>query len=145
MTGNPQLLPGDRLYDATSYLWVKDDLESGNLLVGIGMPTVESLGELSYLTLSAPGTEIKRGDSIGSMEAAKMTGEVISPVSGTIVSRNEDVLHDPRKASEDPYHSGWLVTVSPLQWNQEKNQLLDSVGLYDVLPDDLRKPLDEVN
>ena len=106
-------LPTDRLYDESSYLWVKDDLESGNLLVGIGNPTIESLGELSYLTISSPGTVVKRGESVGSMEAAKMTGEIVSPVSGTIVHRNEDLLDDPRNASGDPYRNGWAVFYCP--------------------------------
>ena len=131
-------LPADRLYDESSYLWVKDDLESGNLLVGIGRPTIESLGELSYLTISSPGTVVNRGESVGSMEAAKMTGEIVSPISGTIVSRNEHVLEDPRTASEDPYRNGWLFSIAPVSWGEEKSHLLDSASFFDLLPEDLR-------
>ncbi len=131
-------LPTDRLYDESSYLWVKDDLESGNLLVGIGNPTIESLGELSYLTISSPGTVVKRGESVGSMEAAKMTGEIVSPVSGTIVHRNEDILDDPRSASGDPYRNGWLFSIAPTSWDEDKSCLLDSASFFDVLPEDLR-------
>ena len=45
-------LPSDRVYDGKSYLWIKDDSENGRLLIGIGLPTIESLGELAYLTIS---------------------------------------------------------------------------------------------
>lgn len=134
-------LPADRLYDATSYLWIKDSVESGNLLVGIGQPTIESLGELSYLTISEPGTAVKRGDSVGSMEAAKMTGEIVSPLSGTVVIRNESILENPQKAGEDPYRNGWLFEIAPDSWTEEKSQLLDSSSLFDLLPEDLRGPL----
>ncbi|MDE0309958.1 MAG: hypothetical protein OXI60_09045 [Acidiferrobacterales bacterium] len=133
-------LPTDRLYDESSYLWVKEESESGNLLVGIGHPTIESLGELSYLTLSGPGTEVKRGESVGSMEAAKMTGEIVSPVSGTIVRRNERVLEDPRTAGGDPYRDGWLFSIAPTSWDEDKFRLLDSGRFYDTLPEDLRGP-----
>lgn len=133
-------LPADRLYDATSYLWIKDVVDNGNLLVGIGQPTIESLGELSYLTVSEPGTEVKRGDSVGSMEAAKMTGEIVSPVSGTVVSRNESILENPLEVSEDPYGNGWLFEIEPHAWNDERAQLLDSSALFDLLPEDLRGP-----
>ena len=133
-------LPDDRVYDRTSYLWIKDGLENGNLLVGIGRPTIESLGELSYLKISSPGTQVTRDESVGSMEAAKMTGEIVSPISGTLVARNETILEDPRKVGEDPYESGWLFEIKPDCWEEEKQQLLDSAGLFDLLPEDLRGP-----
>lgn len=132
-------LPADRLYDESSYLWVKDGLDSGNLLVGIGNPTIESLGELSYITISSPGTVVKRGESVGSMEAAKMTGEIVSPISGSIVSINEAVLEDPRIASENPYRNGWLYSIAPQSWEEDKSHLLDSASLFEVLPQELRE------
>ena len=133
-------LPSDRVYDGKSYLWIKDDSENGRLLIGIGLPTIESLGELAYLTISGPGTQVKRGDSIGSMEAAKMTGEIVSPVSGTIVERNDAVLEDPRKINIDPYGKGWLLAIVPDSWNLEKAELHDASSLFELLPDDLRGP-----
>jgi len=131
-------LPEDRLYDGGSYLWVKEKSEGGTLQVGIGLPTVESFGELAYLSLLEPGEKVSRGDSIGSMEAAKMTGEIVSPVSGTIVERNETVLDNPHKVSEDPYSGGWLVALEPEFWDSEKGELHDSVSLYELLPEELR-------
>ncbi len=131
-------LPCDRIYDGESYLWVKPVTENENLHVGIGSPAIESLGELAYLTLAEPGTHVVRGQSIGSMEAAKMTSDIVSPVSGTIVERNEPALENPRMVSSDPYGSGWLVAIAPASWELEINELHDSDSLIDLLPVELR-------
>lgn len=131
-------LPSDRLYDGESYLWVKQGTDSENLQVGVGSPAVESLGEFAYLTLSEPGTRVARGEPVGSMEAAKITGEIVSPVSGTIVHRNEAALENPRIVSSDPYSTGWLLSIAPESWSAEKTSLHDAGTLFEMLPDDLR-------
>ncbi len=131
-------LPSDRSYDGESYLWVKPDEDNGKLHVGIGSPAIESLGDLAYLTLAEAGTRVTRGQSIGSMEAAKMTGEIVSPVSGTIVDRNDSALENPRMVSTDPYGAGWLVAIHPESWQTESDELHDSQTLFELLPEELR-------
>lgn len=131
-------LPADRVYDGESYLWVKQGLDDDKLQVGVGSPAVESLGEFAYLTLSEPGTRVVRGESVGSMEAAKMTGEIIIPVTGIIVKRNDAALKDPRIVSTDPYDTGWLLAIAPECWESEKGNLHDSNSLFEILPEDLR-------
>ena len=63
-----------------------------------------------------------------------MTGEIVSPVSGTIVERNDVVLEDPRKINIDPYGKGWLLAIVPDSWNMEKAELHDASSLYELLP-----------
>src|SRR5699024_964460 len=48
--------------------------------------------------------------------AADQLGDVVfaeldSPVTGTIVESNEDVIQNPERINEDPYGAGWLFTV----------------------------------
>ncbi len=131
-------LPSDRIYDSESYLWAKSEPDTEYLQVGLSSPAIESLGELAYLTLAEPGSQVVRGQSVGSMEAAKMTGEIVSPVSGTIVNRNETALENPRMVSTDPYGAGWLLAIEPLSWTTESAQLHDSDSLFESLPEDLR-------
>ena len=138
MTERNSWLPDDRVYDGESYLWVKPGGSDENLQIGVGAPAIESLGELAYLTLSEPGTRVQRGQSIGSMEAAKMTGEIVSPVSGTIVHTNSSAIDNPSMVSNDPYGSGWLFAIAPELWDEEKNALHDSDALFELLPSDLR-------
>lgn len=121
--------PDDRYYDAVNHQWAKLDTTSGQILVGLDVLGLEALGELAYITLEAVGTEIKRGDSIGTLEAAKMTGNVFAPVSGTLVARNEQVLQDPILVNNDPYDQGWIVAIEPDNWGVESAELIHGPAL----------------
>ncbi len=133
-------LPTDRLYDTQSYVWVKKNSHPTSLTLGLGSPQIASFGDLVYLTLSRLGTKVKRGDVLGSVEAAKTTGEIVSPISGTIIERNETVLQNPRMVSDDPYEAGWLFVVEPSSWLSEKTELHESYNFLKLLPEDLRGP-----
>ena len=133
-------LPTDRLYDVQSYVWVRQDADSGQLTLGLGSPQIASFGDLVYLNLVKPGLTVTRGDVLGSVEAAKMTGEILSPVSGTIMDRNEAALKNPRLVSDDPYEAGWLFTIQPTSFLSERRQLHNSSSLLELLPEDLRGP-----
>ena len=127
-------IPSDRSYDGTSQMWVQEMTEN-RLRLGLSAPAIESLGDLAYLTLVPPGTEIKRGDVIGSMESAKMTSEILSPVSGKVVSINEQALVQPHRVSDEPYEDGALLQITPDRWISESNLLLDSDAFASALPE----------
>lgn len=142
MSKTNNLLPSDRLYDAESYLWAMPSTDEGRIKIGLSTLAIESLGDLIYLTLQRSGATVARGDSIGSMEAAKMTGEILSPLSGTIVDTNASVIDNPLLVSSDPYGTGWLAEIESDSWDSENTELCDAESLLLVLPDDL---LDKVS
>jgi glycine cleavage system H protein len=121
--------PDDRYYDAANHQWAKLDTKSGHVLVGIDSLGLEALGELAYISLRTAGVNVRRGESIGTLEAAKMTGDVFTPVSGTLVARNERVLRDPLLINGDPYNEGWIVTIEPSDWEAESTELVHGPAL----------------
>ena len=137
MNEHTEWLPADRLYHRNTYLWVKPDNLSGNIVVGMSSPAFESLGELAYLTLTQAGESVRRDQSIGTMEAAKMTGEITSPVSGTVVRHNEQVISNPQSVGEDLYGSGWLIEIDSSINIEDAPQLVDADTLRSLLPEDL--------
>jgi len=125
MSGAPPFdVPGDRHYEGRRHLWLQRDGESGRVRVGIDTIGLESLGELVYVTLHPVGTRVKRGDPVGSLEAAKMTSAVVAPVGGTVVALNEEVLRDPARTNEEPYAGGWLFELMPTNWEEEAAALV---------------------
>ena len=93
--------------------------ESGKVTVGMDELGLDSLGELAYLTLPGAGTPVEMGKAMGSMEAAKMTGELYAPVSGIVIEKNDAVLQNPLLVNEEPYDKGWLVKIKPTNWEEE--------------------------
>ncbi|MGA3215613.1 MAG: glycine cleavage system protein H [Acidimicrobiales bacterium] len=101
----------DRHYHPETHMWV---LETGPARVRIGMDAVgiETSGTLAQLSFFAEGTELAAGRPFGQLEAAKFVGPLISPVSGTLMTMNEEVASDPGLAERDPYGAGWLIEAS---------------------------------
>jgi glycine cleavage system H protein len=61
---------------------------------------------------------------MGTLEAAKMTGDLTAPVSGLIVARNDRVVNNPALVNESPYVEGWMVVIQPSDWEAEAAQLI---------------------
>ena len=117
-------VPHDRCYDGAHHVWAQHDPQTGRVRVGIDAIGLESLGELAYVALQDVGCTIARGDTIGSLEAAKMTTTILAPAGGTIVARNPAVLADPTAVNRDPYGGGWLLELQPSDWPQDAAQLI---------------------
>lgn len=121
--------PDDRYYDGASHMWARMEAATNRVIVGIDVLGLEALGDLAYISLQAVGAPVQRGESIGAVEAAKMTGDLIAPVSGTLVARNEPVLRDPLIVNSDPYEQGWLVAIEPGNWEVDSAELVHGAAL----------------
>jgi len=124
MTSTTFHIPDDRYYDSANHLWVRVDSTTGRVVIGIDTLGLQALGDLVYITLKDVGTPVKRGEAVGTFEAAKMTGDLIAPVSGILIGCNEKVLRDPLLVNRDPYDNGWIVSFDPTDWKKESTALI---------------------
>lgn len=93
------------------HAWVRDDGEE--LTIGISQYAADEMGEIIFADLPEEGTQIERDEPYGSIESAKAVEDLIAPVSGTVVRRNEAVIDAPETVNEEPYGDGWLIVVRP--------------------------------
>ena len=119
--------PPDLYYDRAMHGWVRRDGQTVTL--GLDALGLESLGDMAYISLQAVGFPARRGEAIGSLEAAKMVGDLIAPVSGVLAARNEAVLRDPSIVNRDPYGAGWLAQIAPSAWAAESADLVHGPSL----------------
>ena len=122
-------VPADRHYDGKHHLWAVQEDASGRVRIGIDAIGLASLGELAYVSLKNIGTTVARGDSIGTLEAAKMTTNIVSPVSGVIAARNETVLANPLLVNSSPYADGWLVELEATNFQAEALALVSGAAI----------------
>ena len=110
-------------FEKTNHTW---SLAESNSRIVIGMDPLglASLGELAYLSIDEVETMVRKGQSMGVLEAAKMTGEIIAPVNGKIVERNQEVLEDPFQVNKDPYGKGWLALIETQSWEEDSKKLV---------------------
>lgn len=136
---NSYEIPVDRSYDREHHMWAKYDTTSGHVTVGIDTLGLASLGDLAYVTLKEVGSNVQRGKSMGTLEAAKMTGDLIAPVSGVIVARNDATLSHPALVNQSPYVEGWMVVIRPSDWENESMQLVSGDGLPEWVESEIRR------
>ena len=113
--------PDDRKYDG-SHTWVKK--EGDNYMMGITQGSAGQVSEFVFVQLPDKGKKIGKGDVYVSLESAKWSGHVHSPISGKIVDINMDVFDEPSLLNKNAYDE-WIVIVEADN-PQEYDDLKDS-------------------
>lgn len=103
-------IPNDRRY-TSEHEWAKD--EDGRVVVGITDHAQDQLGDIVFVGLPEPGSEVAAGKPLGEVESTKSVSDIYSPVAGTVVEKNVEVEQSPEVINEDPYGRGWLVRIDP--------------------------------
>ncbi len=102
------MYPEDLKY-TREHEWAR--IEGDRATVGITDYAQDALGDIVYLDLPATGTAVTAGERFGEVESTKSVSDIYSPVSGTIVERNDSLDKSPEIINSDPYGRGWLVVV----------------------------------
>jgi glycine cleavage system H protein len=124
-----KLFPEDLLY-SREHIWVRVD---GDLAtIGITDHAQEKLGEIVSLDLPAVDAYLERDEPFGSIESAKAVVELISPVSGAVISVNDDITDDIGIINSDPHDTGWMVIVN-MDDPEELDDLLDMRGYQEFV------------
>src|SRR5690625_60837 len=88
--------------------WLNDE---DPVRIGITDYAADQLGDVVFAELPEVGDTVTAGEVCGELESTKSVSELYSPVTGTVVESNEDVIQNPERINEDPYGSGWLFTA----------------------------------
>lgn len=85
--------------------------EDGVVRVGITHYAQDALGDIVYVDLPSPGTEVAAGQPFGEVESTKSVSDIYSPLTGTITERNARLEESPDLVNQDPYGEGWMVLI----------------------------------
>ena len=99
--------------------------------VGLADYAQSQLGDIVFLDLPAPGTQVKQGKKMGEVESVKAVSDIFAPVNGQVLELNQTVIDEPGLVNKDPYGAGWLVRIE-LSKPSELDALMDSEK-YDKL------------
>lgn len=101
-------VPEDRRY-TREHEWARSD--DAKIIVGITDYAQDQLGDVVYVSLPEPGTEVTAGEPLGEVESTKSVSDIYSPVTGTVLEKNGAVEQSPELVNSDPYGDGWLVVI----------------------------------
>ncbi len=120
--------PKELKYSKT-HEWIR--YEGDAAFIGISDYAQHALGDLVFVNLPEPGDELVMGEALGDVESVKAVSDIFSPVSGTVLEINEELLDSPEKINEEPYEA-WFVKVGDIT---ETEELLDA-DAYEALAEE---------
>ena len=122
-------IPKDLKY-TKDHEWIM--IEGDMATVGITDFAQSELGDIVYVEVETTGEDLDNEAVFGTVEAVKTVSDLFMPVSGTIVSFNEQLEGTPELVKEDPYGDGWMIKIK-LKNLDEIDSLLDSEGYEKLL------------
>lgn len=100
--------PQDFKYlDSHEYVRLDGDIAT----IGITDYAIDQLGDIVFLELPDVGEALTKGEKFGTIESVKAVEDLNSPVTGTVVERNDTLIDDPEQVVDDPYGEGWFLKV----------------------------------
>jgi glycine cleavage system H protein len=86
-------------------------IENDVATVGITDFAQEQLGDLVFVDLPKPGTQLKQGSAAAVVESVKAASDVYAPIDGEVTAANPRVSEDPTLVNSDPAGAGWLFKM----------------------------------
>lgn len=89
--------------------WLK--LDGNTATIGITDYAQQSLGDIVFVELPKPGSEVTTGKTFGSVESVKAVSDLYAPASGTVTEVNPELATAPEQVNKDA-HGAWMIKVN---------------------------------
>ncbi|MCX7592876.1 MAG: glycine cleavage system protein GcvH [Fischerella sp.] len=96
-----------RYLDTHEYVRLEGEIAT----IGITAFAIDQLGDIVFLELPEVGDAVTKEEKLGTIESVKAVEDLNSPVTGTVIERNDAIVESPEQIAEDPYGEGWLIKV----------------------------------
>ncbi len=91
------------------YLWYSQ--EDNIITIGINEDGLEDFEEISSVELPAEQEKVDADTIVATIETDDGPLDIYTPVSGTVIEINGQVVDDPSIIMEDPFEEGWLIRI----------------------------------
>jgi glycine cleavage system H protein len=102
-------IPGDLKFTESNE-WLK--VEGNSCTLGISDYAQDQLSDIVFAEVIVnEGDSVNKGDTIATIESVKAAADVFTPVSGKVVSVNNDLGGAPEVINSDPYGAAWIIKL----------------------------------
>ena len=109
--------------------WVK--VEGNIAIIGVTDYAQKEMGDITYVDMPDVEEIVEKEEEFGALESVKASSDLFSPVSGTVVERNDALEDAPELVNEDPY-GNWIIKVQ-MSDPAELDALMDAEGYRDMI------------
>lgn len=121
-------IPTDLKYTESNE-WIKVEGKIGT--VGISDFAQDQLSDIVFAeVIVAEGDEVKKGDTIATVESVKAAADIYAPASGKVIALNEALGGTPEVINSAPYEGAWMIKIE-LSDPSEVDGLMDA-GAYET-------------
>ena len=109
------------VYYTKEHEWIS--VEGDHATVGITDFAQGQLGDIVFVEVPSPGTQVKKGGEAAVVESVKAASDIYAPVSGQVIEGNAALEADPSLVNNDPEGEGWFFKLT-LSDNHELSDLM---------------------
>ncbi len=109
--------------------------------IGVTDFVQQNLSDILYFTPPDIGAEIEQFGEAGEIESSKSVFELISPVSGKVISVNEMLVQKPELLNENPYELGWVAELELSDFESDKELLIGFDKYFEIM----KKKVEDLN
>lgn len=116
------------------HMWYQE--EDGIITIGINEEGLADITEITGIDLPPEQEKVEADVAIGTIETDDGPLDIYSPVAGTVIEVNAQVLEDFSTIQDDPYEEGWLLRIEASEELDEDDDSDDDDDEDDDLDDD---------
>ncbi len=110
--------------------WTK--IEGDVAVIGITDFAQSALGDIVFVELPEAGKTLSHHQAFGVVESIKSVSDLYSPLAGTVLEVNKDVINSPELCNAEPYGNAWMIKIK-LSNPAEVNALLSASDYQNFL------------
>jgi glycine cleavage system H protein len=134
-------VPAAGYYFNENDCWAR--VEGGKARLGVSDYVQQSASDMVFFEPPEIDAEIGQFDEAGSLESTKTALDIISPFSGKVVAVNVELVEAPEIINEDPYVKGWVVELELVDFESDRELLMDCDGYFTYLKEKVARELHE--
>lgn len=93
------------------HMWYTE--EDGIITIGINEEGLADITEITSVDLPPEQEKVEEDVAIGTIETDDGPLDIYSPVEGTVIEINSQILDEPSVIQDDCYEEGWLLRIEP--------------------------------
>jgi len=125
----------DNLLYSKEHEWVKVTDTNQIVTIGITEYAADNLGDIVFIELPDSEVNVDQFGKLGEVESVKAVSDIYSPISGTVVETNSDLIDHPEHINNSPYEQGWIAKIK-ISDNSELDNLMKSEEYESMLSEE---------
>mgnify|MGYP001035298913 CR=1 FL=1 len=125
----------DNLLYSKEHEWVKVTDTNQIVTIGITEYAADNLGDIVFIELPDSEVNVDQFGKLGEVESVKAVSDIYSPISGTVVETNSDLIDHPEYINNSPYEQGWTAKIK-ISDNSELDNLMKSEEYESMLSEE---------